>query len=191
MKKNISKLLSFLFAAIVLINSSGLTVKAAENTNSFSYYIVLSGDYSDYEPSEDEIITVSPDVVVMEAEPITIPTNNSDSLISPRTTTFTCATMDVTYVSTGMVITIFVSTNRTASTIGVKDIEIQKKVWYGWETVATSAGGGDKNVDTVAYTMKYFNSVYGATYRVKCTLYANVDGYAEIAFVTDGSLCSY
>ena len=41
----------------------------------------------------------------------------------------------------GMHIEISTCTVDMASVLGVKDIKIMKKVWYGWKTVATSNGG--------------------------------------------------
>ena len=67
----------------------------------------------------------------------------------------------------------------TASVIGVKDIKVQQKMWYGWKTVLTSDGAENKNENVFACDLTYSEAVKGKTYRVLCTHYANVDVYEE------------
>lgn len=97
----------------------------------------------------------------------------------------------IAYRSDGMHIDITTGANDTASVLGVKDVKIQKKVWYGWETVATSSGGEANNCTTMGVSIYYANAEYGATYRVSCVHYGNVNGYTEGTAVTDGYVYTY
>jgi len=67
----------------------------------------------------------------------------------------------------------------TASVIGVKDIKIQKKVWYGWSTVAICDGAESHDHTMMGISIPYANAEKGATYRITCIHYADVDGYIE------------
>lgn len=68
----------------------------------------------------------------------------------------------------------------TASVLGVKDIKIWKKTWYGgWDLVATSSGGESYNRTLTGVSILYANAVKGATYKITCVHYGNVDGYIE------------
>lgn len=80
----------------------------------------------------------------------------------------------------GMLIAISTETTKTAKLIGVKDIKVQKKVWYGWSTVAVSDGREDTDASVMGCQMMYAGAEKGETYRILCTHYADVDGYAEL-----------
>lgn len=94
-------------------------------------------------------------------------------------TTFAQCFFSVSGSDEGMSILIHTGTTGIASVVGVKDIKIQKKVWYGWSTVAVSDGGEQTDVSGMAVTILYRNAVKGETYRILCTHYADVDGYEE------------
>lgn len=80
----------------------------------------------------------------------------------------------------GMHIDIATGAVGVASVLGVKDVKIQKKTWYGgWKTVATSSGGESKDRSTMGITILYGNAEKDATYRILCVHYADVDGYTE------------
>lgn len=132
--------------------------------------------------------TVDENVVNLDAEIVDI-VGNPD--ISVYATIFNEASITVTFSSSGMLVEIATSMNKTASIVGVKDIEIQQQVWYGWKTVATSSGGSSSNVNGSLCTVLYPNSVKGETYRVVCTHYGDVDGYRELSNETSGYKCTY
>ena len=67
-----------------------------------------------------------------------------------------------------------------ASVIGVKDIKVQQKMWYGWKTVLTSPGAENQNEDLFCASLTYPDAVNGKTYRVTCVHYANYDVYEEV-----------
>lgn len=79
----------------------------------------------------------------------------------------------------GMYIDITTGAVGIASVIGVKDIKIERKFWYGWSTVATSSGGEITDRTMMAVCITYANAVKDATYRISCVHYADVDGYME------------
>lgn len=82
--------------------------------------------------------------------------------------------------SEGMHIDITTGTVGVASVIGIKDIRVQKKTWYGWwETVAVCDGAELKGRSLIGITITYPEAVKGATYKILCVHYADVTGYTE------------
>ena len=67
-----------------------------------------------------------------------------------------------------------------SSVIGVKDIKVQQKMWYGWKTVLISDGAEDSDAAIFAADLKYPEAIKDRTYRVICTHYANYDVYEEV-----------
>lgn len=98
--------------------------------------------------------------------------------IKPRTTMYDC---DITmaFRTEGLVMTFSTASLGTASVIGVKDIKVQQKMWYGWKTVLTSSGAENQDQSIFACTVTYSEAIKDKTYRVLCTHYANVDVYEE------------
>ncbi len=139
----------------------------------------------------EELITVSPDVVVLEGTILEQNEQNGPSIVPFSTTSFSLASILVYYSSEGMKIQITTCLNATGAYVGVKDIKIQKKVWYGWDTVATSEGGQDTNTTGSAYGILYTGAVKGETYRVTCTHYGYYTKYVEVKNESGGYLCSY
>jgi len=103
---------------------------------------------------------------------------NETLSIKPRTTMFDCDII-MAFRAEGLVMTFSTACLGTASVIGVKDIKVQQKMWYGWKTVLTSEGAENYNEDAFAGDLTYSEAVKGKTYRVLCTHYANVDVYEE------------
>ena len=91
----------------------------------------------------------------------------------------------------GMRIEISTGTVGTASVLGIKDIVVKKKVWYGWKTVATGESVEDYNRTIVGASFLYSNAEYGETYRITCTHYANVTEYIEAENDTGGIVFTY
>ena len=82
--------------------------------------------------------------------------------------------------SNGMEITFSTDCVQTPTRIGVKDIVIKQRVWYGWKTVATSEGGYLTNVNMFLGDIVFTNAIKGETYRITCTHYADADEYTEV-----------
>ena len=90
-------------------------------------------------------------------------------------TVLTGCTIAVTYKATGMQIEIYTGTTQDAPVVGVKDIKVEQKVWYGWKTVATSAGGEMYDTMGVTCTVTYTGAQLGETYQVSCVHFADLD----------------
>ena len=94
--------------------------------------------------------------------------------------------------SDGMHIDISTGTVGISSVIGVKDVKIQKKTWYGgWKTVAVSDGREATDRGTMGISLLYENAEKGATYRISCIHYGDVNGYTEIENVTGEIVFTY
>lgn len=88
--------------------------------------------------------------------------------------------------SEGMAIDISTGVVGKASVIGVKDVKVKKKTWYGgWETVAVSDGREAYNRTNMGISLIYKGAEEGATYKITCVHYADVNGYIE--HTNDGS----
>lgn len=99
--------------------------------------------------------------------------------ISPYTMLADC-TIGVSGASDGMHIDISTGAVGLASVLGVKDVKIYKKTWYGgWDYVAYSSGGESKNCTTILVNILYENAVKDATYKITCIHYGDVNGYTE------------
>lgn len=166
MKRSLKKVFALALAAAMFIGMSCLEVFAA-----------------------DVIETVDSNVVMAEAEiydVIAIPRAVT------RATTFTDAVITISYnESYGLHTTVETSTSKTASVIGIKNIRIQEKVWYGWNTVCTSTGLEEYNSSSFGVSVYYSGVIEGKYYRVKATHYADVDGYRELENETSGFLCAF
>ena len=102
-----------------------------------------------------------------------------NSGIVPRTMLVDCM-INVGRKSDGMHIDVMVGTVGTASVLGVKDIKIWKKNSKGkWELVAVSDGGECYNSAIGGVTITYANAVVGATYKITCVHYGDVNGMEE------------
>lgn len=161
--KKIKKLTSLLLSAIMLSTLFINVAFAAENSE------------------ETEVVTL--EAVVQEYEPSV----NS----SARSTTFSDASIDVSFSAEGMSITISTSMTMVASVVGVKDIEIQLKNGNDWVTVATSTGAGLTDKIGCTVELLYPDSIYGEYYRVICTHYGDVDGYRELYHESGSMRCIY
>lgn len=116
------------------------------------------------------------EVQVLEASVYALPVEENTPSLQ---TLFGSCSIDISGSDSGMLIEIHTQSYGISSVIGVKDIKIQKKVWYGWQTVATSSGGELTNVSNVVCSVLYENAEKGETYKITCVHYANVDGYKE------------
>ncbi len=91
----------------------------------------------------------------------------------------------------GLHIEIMTGSAGTASVLGVKDIVIMKKVWYGWKTIATGNGGEDYDCTFMGLMIDYPNVEVGETYRITCVHYGNVNEYTEGTNDTGGFVFQY
>jgi len=110
--------------------------------------------------------------------------------VNARTAIYNCL-INVICDSAGMHVDFMVQADGKASVIGIKDIKIQKKVWYGWKTVATSSGAEDYNAGGFGCSLLYSGAEDGETYRISCVHYADVDGYTEVENEIDSFVFTY
>lgn len=99
--------------------------------------------------------------------------------VQPITTLFDCEIIMAFSADEGLVMDFTTSSAGEAKVIGVKDIKVQQKVWYGWKTVFISDGAESYNRATFGADLVYPDAIKDKTYRVICTHYADVDGYEE------------
>lgn len=105
---------------------------------------------------------------------------HSISDVQPITTLFDCEIIMAFKMDEGLCMTFTTSCMGAAKVIGVKDIKVQQKMWYGWKTVLISDGAEDSDAAIFAADLKYPEAIKDRTYRVICTHYADVDGYEEV-----------
>lgn len=101
------------------------------------------------------------------------------SSVRPLTTMVDCE-ITMAFTLKGLEMSFTTLSVEVSSVIGVKDIKVQQKMWYGWKTVMTSNGGENQNEDIFVGELIYPDAVNGKTYRVICTHYANYDVYEEV-----------
>lgn len=99
--------------------------------------------------------------------------------VQPLTTLFDCEII-LAFTGNGLEMSFTTSAAEVSSVIGVKDIKVQQKMWYGWKTVMTSDGAENYNEEVFGGDLTYPDAVDGKTYRVTCTHYANYDVYEEV-----------
>ena len=89
-------------------------------------------------------------------------------------------TIGVRGASDGMHIDISTGTVGKASVLGIKDVKIYKKNWYGgWDLVAVCSGGEAYDRTNMGITILYENAVKDAKYKITCIHYGDVNGYIE------------
>ena len=99
--------------------------------------------------------------------------------VQPITTLFDCEIIMAFSADEGLVMTFTTSCVGVAKVIGVKDIKVQQKMWYGWKTVLVSDGAESVDRASFAADLTYPDAIKDKTYRVICTHYADYDGYEE------------
>ena len=95
-------------------------------------------------------------------------------------TTMSNCEITLAFTANGLEMSFSTSSFGNASVIGVKDIKVQQKMWYGWKTVKTSSGAENYDASIFMGELIYPDAVEGKTYRVTCVHYADCDGYEEV-----------
>ena len=152
MRKVVQMMMSMALIAALLAGNFQMTCQAAENDNV-------------------EIMEEMPEV--LEAKIIDV-----ENEAMPYTSLAQCI-ISISGHDDGMYIDITTGASGTASVIGVKDIKIQRKFWYGWSLVATCSGGEVNDRTSMLITITYANAVKDATYRITCVHYGDVNEYVE------------
>ncbi len=173
-EKRVCKFACLLLAALLFGNFACMEVRASEA------------------PSRDVVEAVSMADEVDQLEASVIVSESDGEVLNPnaRALLYNCI-INMYCSSEGLRLTFVTECSQTASVIGVKDIVIQKKVWYGWKTVATSDGAEDTNNTALACSVLYPDAEVGETYRFSCIHYADADEYSEVVHQTDGAVFTY
>lgn len=159
--KKTKKILCFLLVAVFLFGMTAVTASAEEGTITFD--VVETA-----EPTADEVHDI---------EGIYNFTANGDARIGM----ITAVELKGDVKSDGLHITIYTKANETATTIGVKDVIVQKKVSFGWQNVATSAGSAASNSSIYSGSAVVAGLEPGETYRIICIHYAYLsNGYTQV-----------
>ena len=152
MRKWNVRAIAILMTMIFAVNIPGLKTQAKE--------VKQSSDSTNYDVgTTDKIVAYS-------------------SAVQQLTTMFNCEII-LAFTLEGLEMTFTTSSVKDSSVIGVKDIKVQQKMWYGWKTVMTSDGAENQNASLFIAGLTYPDAVNGKTYRVICTHYANYDVYEE------------
>ena len=83
--------------------------------------------------------------------------------------------MEIGIASNGLQLGFRTRATQTADTIGVKNVILQEKVWYGWKNI-TLDGHYVRNSDIYSGGVVYTEAKKGTTYRITCTHYATFGG---------------
>lgn len=95
-----------------------------------------------------------------------------------RANRITSVSLGATPRSNEILIDVSTSTNFAAKKIGVRDVYVQEKVWYGWKTIAQAADY-DESTSLFSAQIHCTNAEKGKTYRILCTHYATDSSGAE------------
>lgn len=150
------KAVSIIMALVLVFCCNPMSVLAEEEIE-----VLQLGQVSDSNMSGDNIVYGQ---------------NNIQQNGNMRAAAIVYAELSISNNSSGIYFQVSTGTNVISEEIGVKDIKVQKKVWYGWKTVATSSGY-DTNTDSYAGATTYTGAEKAETYRITCTHYAKGSGF--------------
>lgn len=120
-------------------------------------------------------------VLAAEKDFVEIPQNQinllqEDETIEPKASpSLSGCNLGIGIASNGLQLTYRTRATQTADEIGVKDIVLQEKVWYGWKDIPVG-NYCTYNSDMYAGGVVYTAAEKGKTYRVHCTHYAKFGG---------------
>lgn len=118
-----------------------------------------------------------------------VPTTNGDVAVLSDPLLGAC-TVGVGIASNGLLITFDTDASHIADEIGVKNVVLQEKTWYGgWKDIPMS-NYCTYNSDWYAGDVVYTGANKGTTYRVKCTHYAKF-GSTELTLDNTSSELTY
>lgn len=153
-KKRMKKgrtIVAFLLALFFAVSAPAQEVRAEEYNENTTLTVVVANKTPEYDPYG----------------------------VQPLTTLFNCQIIMAFRADEGLCMTFTTSSAGPAKVIGVKDIKVQQKVWYGWKTVFTSDGAESYDCSIFGADLVYPDAIKDKTYRVICTHYADYDGYEE------------
>ena len=114
-------------------------------------------------------------------------TDNSVSVLSNPS--LTACEVGIGIANNGLLMSFHTTATHVADEIGVKNVVLQEKRWYGWKDIPVSnycKYNSDFYMGDVIYTL----ATKGTTYRVKCTHYAKF-GSTELTLDNTSSELTY
>lgn len=114
-------------------------------------------------------------------------TDNSVSVLSNPS--LTACEVGIGIANNGLLMSFDTTATHVADEIGVKNVVLQEKTWYGWKDIPVSnycKYNSDFYMGDVIYTL----ATKGTTYRVKCTHYAKF-GSTELTLDNTSSELTY
>lgn len=130
--------------------------------------------------SESEIIEVPQNQI----EVYTTTEDFVDTMSSPS---LSGCTLEIGAVSNGVNVTFITRATQTADEIGVRNVVLQEKTWYGWKDIPIS-DHKTNNTDIYAGGVVYTSAEAGKTYRVYCTHYAKFGSTEDTVYNITGEL---
>jgi len=138
-----------------------------------SMVVALTG--SSLKVSAEELVQVMQiaemDTFREEAEIVYEGLDNFEQSKYARGNSIISATLNVTPRTNEILIEASTTCSFIATKVGVREVYVQEKVWYGWKTIAQAADY-NTNSNTFGGQASCTNAVKGKTYRVLCTHYA-------------------
>ena len=87
-------------------------------------------------------------------------------------------TLRVVCADNGVRVEVHTNFSTNADEIGVKDVVLQEKTWYGWKDIKIN-DSSRKNSSVFSGSTTYTGAEKGKTYRAKCTHYAVYGGETQ------------
>lgn len=128
---------------------------------------------------------VTDEVEIMECQVGEVPDWYWDYLQKNRSVLCDCF-ISVGFSSEGLDIEAFTGTNTVVPVVGIKDIRVEQKVWYGWKLVAFADGAEDTDTAGISVHVVFEDAIKDQTYRVTCVHYADLDYDDEVKY-TEGT----
>ena len=102
---------------------------------------------------------------------IQIEGQNGTAVVPLSNPSLTACNLEVGIANNGLEISFVTSANQYADEIGVKNVVLQEKAWYGWKDIPVSSYYRNNSM-LYSGGVVYTAAEAGKTYRVKCTHYA-------------------
>ena len=120
---------------------------------------------------------------------IVIVPENESSVETRASASLSGCVLEIGVASNGIQLSFRTRATQTADEIGVKNVVLQEKVWYGWKNI-TLDSRYVRNSDIYTGGVIYTDAKKGTTYRVYCTHYAIFDG-TELTLYSESSEITY
>ena len=120
---------------------------------------------------------------------IEVMTEESEDIITLSSPSLAACTLEIGIDSDGVSVSFVTSATQAANEIGVKNVVLQEKTWYGWKNIPIN-DHYTNNTDMYVGEVIYTKAEAGKTYRVYCTHYAKY-GNTELTLYNETSNLVY